>query len=180
MSTATWMRRQRDRPIAEHERRTAMAAVVVILGAVAVLLTLTQPASQAHYPARSTPLSSPPAAAENDMSASASEAKQTAERFLAGYLGYVYGHTPAGQIEDATPALIRSLQAHPPRVPPAAQARRPRVLSLHLAATAATAGSAGEVTVSAVVNDGGLIDYSVRLVLASEGGQLLVTGLEGA
>jgi hypothetical protein len=176
MSTAAWMRRQRDRPIAEHERRTAMAAVVVILGAVTVLLALTQPASQARYPARSTPL---PAAAENDMSVSEHEAKQTAERFLAGYLGYVYGHTPAGQIEDATPALIRSLQAHPPRVPPAAQARRPRVLSLHLAAAAA-AGSAGEVTVSAVVNDGGLIDYSVGLVLASEGGRLLVTGLDGA
>ncbi len=176
MSTAAWMRRQRDRPIAEHERRTAMAAVVVILGAVTVLLALTQPASQARYPARSTPLSPPPAAAENDMSASEHEAKQTAERFLAGYLGYVYGHTPAGQIEDATPALIRSLQAHPPRVPPAAQARRPRVLSLHLAAAA---GSAGEVTVSAVVNDGGLIDYSVGLVLASEGGRLLVTGLDG-
>lgn len=175
MSTAAWMRRQRDRPIAEHERRTAMAAVVVILGAVTVLLALTQPASQARYPARSTPLSPPPAAAESHMSASEHEAKQTAERFLAGYLGYVYGHTPVGQIEDATPALIRSLQAHPPRVPPAAQARRPRVLSLHLAA-----GSAGEVTVSAVVNDGGLIDYSVALVLASKGGRLLVTGLEGA
>ncbi len=175
MSTATWMRQQRDRPIAEHERRTAMAAVVVILGAVAILLTLTQPASQAHNSARSTPLSPPPAAAENHTRSSEHEAKQTAERFLAGYLGYVYGHTPAGQIEDATPALIRSLQAHPPRVPPAAQARRPRVLSLHLAAT-----SAREVTVSAVVNDGGLIDYSVALVLASEGGQLLVTGLEGA
>jgi hypothetical protein len=176
MSTAAWMRRQRDRPIAEHERRTAMAAVVVILGAVTVLLALTQPASQAHYRARSTPLNPPPAAAESHTSASAPEAKPTAERFLAGYLGYVYGHTPAGQIEDATPALIRFLQTHPPRVPPAAQARRPRVLSLHLAA----AGSAGEVTVSAVVNDGGLIDYSVGLVLASEGGRLLVTGLEGA
>jgi hypothetical protein len=34
--------------------------------------------------------------------------------------------------------------------------------------------------VSAVVNDGGLIDYSVGLVLASEGGRLLVTGLDGA
>ena len=65
MSTAAWMRRQRDRPIAEHERRTAMAAVVVILGAVTVLLTLTQPASQARYPARNTSLSPPPAAAES-------------------------------------------------------------------------------------------------------------------
>lgn len=177
MSTAAWMRRQRDRPIADHERRTAMAAVVVILGAVTVLLTLTQPTGQALYQPRSTPLSPPPVAAVSHTSAPALEAKQTAERFLAGYLGYVYGHTPAVQIEDATPGLIRSLQAHPPRVPPAAQARRPRVLSLHLAAAA---GSAGEVTLSAVVNDGGLIDYSVALVLASEGGRLLVTGLEGA
>ncbi len=175
MSTAAWMRRQRDRPIAEHERRTAMAAVVVILGAVTALLALTQPASHAFYPARSTPLSRPPAAAASHTSASATEAKPTAERFLAGYFGYVYGRTSAREIEDATPALIRSLQAHPPRVPPAARARRPRVLSLHLATT-----SAGEVAVSAVVNDGGLIDYSVGLILTSEHGRLLVTGLEGA
>jgi hypothetical protein len=175
MSTAGWMCQQRDRPIAEHERRTAMAAVVVILAAVAVLLTLTQPASQARYRARSTPLNPPPGAAERHSSASENEAKRTAERFLAGYLGYVYGRTPAGQIEGATPALIRSLQAYTPRVPPAARARHPRVLSLHPAA-----GSAGEVAVSAVINDGELIDYSVGLVLASEGGRLLVTGVEGA
>jgi hypothetical protein len=175
MSTAAWMRRQIDRPIADHERRTAMAAVVMILGAVAILLTLIQPASQALYRTRSTPLNPPPAAAESHTSASENEAKRTAERFLAGYLGYVYGRTPAGQIEGATPALIRSLQAHPPRVPPAERARRPRVLSLHPAA-----GSASKVAVSAVINDGGLIDYSVGLVLASKGGRLLVTGVEGA
>jgi hypothetical protein len=174
MSTAAWMRRQRDRPIAEHERRTAMAAVVVILGAVTALLALTQPASQARYPTRSTPPSPPLATAESHTSASATEAKPTAERFLAGYLSYVYGRTSARQIKDATPALIRSLQAYPPRVPPAARARHPRVLSLH-----PTAAPAGEVAVSAVVNDGGLIDYSVGLILASDHGRLLVTGLEG-
>ncbi len=115
-------------------RCTAMAAVVVILGAVAVLLTLTQPASQALYRPRNTPLSRPPAAAENHMSASASRSEADGRAFPRRLPRLrLLGHTPAGQIEDATPALIRSLHAHPPRVPPAAQARRPRVLSLHLA-----------------------------------------------
>jgi hypothetical protein len=60
-------------------------------------------------------------------------------------------------------------------VPPAARARRPRVISL-----SATAAPAGEVALSAMVNDGGLIDYTVGLTLTHQGGRLLVTGLDGA
>jgi hypothetical protein len=37
----------------------------------------------------------------------------------------------------------------------------------------------GPLLVSAVVNDGGLVDYSIGLLLAVHGGRLLVSGLEG-
>jgi len=177
MSAGSWIRRQRDRPIAEHERRTAMAAVVVLLTTVAVLLALTQPATRASRAAQGSPRIAetiPGTVVERHTLALAHETEQAARRFLAGYLAYTYGRAPATRIAGANRPLIRSLQAHPPRVPPAARARHPRVLSLHPAAS-----SAGEVAVSAVVNDGGLIDYSVGLVLASEGGRLLVTGVDG-
>jgi hypothetical protein len=175
MSTAEWMRSQRDRPIAEHERRAAMAVVAVLLGAVALLFTLTQPASQARQATRSIERVATSIPAASDPGALTPEARATAERFLAGYLGYAYGQAPASRIEDASRSLIGSLASQPQRVPPAARARRPRVISLR-----AMAAPAGEVAVSAMVNDGGLIDYTVGLTLTRQGGRLLVTGLDGA
>jgi hypothetical protein len=175
MSAGSWMRQQRDRPIAEHERRTAMAAVVVLLTAVAVLLTLTQPASQASDSAGRSARITTGAAVQRNAPAFTPEVERVAQRFLAGYLAYTYGQAPASRITDATRSLIASLEAHPPRVPPAARARRPRIVSLR-PATAPT----GEITLTAVVNDGGLVDYQVGLLLTSEHGRLLVTGLDGA
>jgi hypothetical protein len=177
MSTATWMRRQRDRPIAEHERRSAMAAVALLLAAVAVLFTLTQPSSDARRPAASSNgrgQTSRPGNADPRPLSLAPGVTRVAARFLAGYLGYAYGHTSARQITDVSPALIRSLENHPPRVSPATQARHPRVASLHL-----IAAPSGEVAVTAMVNDGGLIDYPIGLVIVSDHDRLLVTGLEG-
>jgi hypothetical protein len=171
------MRQQRDRPIAEHERRTAIAAVLALLAAVTVLFTLTQPATQTSHTA---PVFSRVAQTKPDGTVEAHtlttpEAERAARGFLAGYLAYTYGRAPASQITDASRSLIDSLEADPPRVPPAARARRPRVLSLH-----PTIAPAGEITTTAVVTDGGLIDYQIGLRLTSEHGLLLVTGLEGA
>lgn len=176
MSTTGWMRSQRDRPIAEHERRAAMVAVVALLGAAALLLTITQPASQARRVTERIERDVPAAAsADHPVGALTPEARQSAERFLAGYLGYAYGHTPARQIGNASQSLIRSLESQPVRVSPAARARRPRVLDLHL-----TVAPTGKVGATAVVNDGGLIDYTIGLTLAPNDGRFLVTGLEGA
>ena len=54
------------------------------------------------------------------------------------------------------------------------RARRPRVVALR-----STPAPSGLLRVSAVVNDGGLVDYSIGLLLAAHGGRLLVSGLEG-
>jgi hypothetical protein len=175
MRTAGWMRAQRDRPIAEHERRAAMAVVVALLAAAALLLTLTQPVSQARRVTPSVELAHEGARTVSDPGVLIPEARQSAERFLAGYLGYAYGHSPASWIADASRSLIQSVEAQPPRVPPAARARHPRVISLQL-----RVAPAGTVAVSAVVNDGGLIDYTIGLTLTANDGRFLVTRLVGA
>ena len=182
MSARAWFRRQRDRQIAESERTTAMASVTLLLVGAAILLALAQPHPQ---PQRT----SPPRSASNIVQrASASSARapeentapvaprvvRAADVFLAGYLDYLYGHAPASGIKGATPALLRSLRAQPPRVSPGMRARWPRVVALH-----STSGPAGLLGVSAVVNDGSLVDYSIRLRLAPQDGRVLVIGLEG-
>jgi hypothetical protein len=173
MSAGSWIRRQRDRPIAEHERRTAMAVIVVLLATATVLLTLTQPASQASRPAspNHSARTSPGAVLQRD----GRETGRVAEGFLAGYLSYTYGRSPASRIADASQSLIVSLQAHPPQVSPAVRVRHPRIVSLQPATA-----PGGELAVTATVNDGGLIDYRVRLLLTREHRRLLVTGLGGA
>jgi hypothetical protein len=181
MSTGAWIRRQRDRPIAEGERRAAMAAVVVLLTATALLLALTRPGRRpqpttAHpSPGLVGRASAAQASAREPTTGPLTPAlARAATLFLAGYLGYLYGHTPARQVKGATAALLRSLEAHPPRVSTSMRSRAPRLLSLHSAPA-----PSGLVGVSALVNDGGLIDYPIGLVLAPHGGRLLVTGLDG-
>jgi hypothetical protein len=177
-----WLTSLRDRPIAESERRASMAAVIVLLTATALLLALTRPG---HRPQPATAHPSPglvdrPSAAQALARAATTEpltpaVARAATLFLAGYLGYLYGHTPARQVKGATTALLRSLEAHPPRVSTSMRSRPPRLLSLH-----PMPAPPGLVGVSALVNDGGLIDYPIGLVLALHGSRLLVTGLDGA
>lgn len=180
MSTAAWIRRQRDRPIAEHERRGAMAAVVV-LSAVALLLALTQPSSP-HQRAAHGQRSSAAGSASGRRTLGGQERttpmtpviEEAADRFLAGYLSYAYGHAPASQIKGATTGLLHSLQERPPRVPPGMQQLKPRLLSLHT-----TPAAPGLVGVSALVTDGRVVDYPVGLLLSPQGDRLLVSGLDG-
>ncbi len=177
-----WLASLRDRPIAESERAAAMATVTVLLLAVALLLALSRPSNRP----RPTPLRHPgPSVAQRTpiRPAQAPESStvpltplvaRAADLFLAGYLGYIYGHARASAIGGATPALLRSLRAQPTRVSPGMRVRRPHVLALH-----STPARSGLLRVSAVINDGGLVDYSIGLLLAAHDGRLLVSGLEG-
>jgi len=176
-----WLTSLRDRPIAESERAAAMATVTVLLLAVALLLALSRPSNRP----RPTPLRHPgPSIAQRTLSvvAQATESgtaqltpqvARAADRFLAGYLGYTYGHARASAIVGATPALLRSLRAQQTRVSPGMRVRRPHVVALH-----STPAPSGLLRVSAVINDGGLVDYSIGLLLAAHDGRLLVSGLE--
>jgi hypothetical protein len=178
-----WLTSLRDRPIAESERRSALTTVLVLLILAAVLLVFTRPTGSRHLTARSatsTIMAAAAARAQVSVSSTPSDGAplptvaRVSREFLAGYLAYLYGHAPAGQVDGATQALIRSLRAQPTRVSPGMRARQPRIVALH--STPALPGLFG---ISAVINDGGLIDYSIKLLLTSHDGQLLVSGLEG-
>jgi hypothetical protein len=179
-----WLISLRDRPIAESERGAAMATVTVLLIAAAILLALSRPGGQPprtsqRHPAPSVVQSAPSlhARASEDSTASLTPGvARAADLFLAGYLGYLYGHAPASQVKGATAALLHSLEDHPPRISPGVRSREARLVSLH---TTPAPTASGLVGVSALVNDGSLVDYSIGLLLAPRDGRLLVSGLEG-
>jgi hypothetical protein len=177
-----WLTSLRDRPIAESERGAAMATVTVLLIAAAILLVLSQPGGRSRRTSRRHPAPSVVQSAlavhaqapETSTAPLTPAVARTSRLFIAGYLAYLYGHAPASQIKDATRALARSLEAHPPRVSPDMRSHVPRLLSLK-----AASAPSGLLGVSALVTDGGLIDYRIGLLLAPRGGRLLVSGLEG-
>jgi hypothetical protein len=177
-----WLTTLRDRPIAESERATAMATVTVLLLAAAILLALSRPSNGPRptllrHPGPSVAQRTPSVVAQATESGPAPltpQVERAADLFLAGYLGYIYGHARASAIGGATPALLESLRSSPPRVSPGTRGRRPHVVALH-----STPASSGLLRVSAVINDGGLVDYPIGLLLVAHGGRLLVSGLEG-
>jgi hypothetical protein len=176
-----WLTSLCDRPIAGSERATAMVTVTVLMVAAAILLTLSQPHGQSRQSSslRSVPRivqgtsASRVRISEESTTLLTSRVARAADLFLTGYLGYLYGHAPVAAIEGATPALLRSLRAQPARMSPGMLGRRPRVVALR--SSPATAGLLG---VSALVNDGGVVDYSIGLHLALHRGRLLVSALE--
>jgi hypothetical protein len=97
--------------------------------------------------------------------------ERVAREFLHGYLAYIYGRARAAGVRGATPAFTHALLARPRLVPPSMRARYPRVVAVHLV---------GTLVVTVIINDGGLIDYSVTLQLAYRGHRFLVSGLAGA
>jgi hypothetical protein len=175
-----WLTALVDRPLAEQLRHAALAASAAVLIAATVLLALTRPATHpasARAAREASTLTtrdpSPPVLQASPGGPPPPDAAVVSRTFLVGYLAYAYGSAPASRISAAAGSLIASLQAHRPRVSPAMRASRPRVLELH-----ATPASSGELGVSAVVNAGGLIDYTLGLTLARQGGRLLVAGVE--
>ena len=164
----------RDRPIPETQRHAALAASSVLLIAATVLLALTRATPHTLGRAVQPSLSrAATAATPAPTGASPREAVAAGQAFLAGYLAYTYGRAPTRGIADATPALIRALQTHPPRPIPGMRARQPRVLELHT-----VPAGPGVLGVRALVNDGGLVDYRLGLLLERRSGRLLVSALE--
>jgi hypothetical protein len=74
------------------------------------------------------------------------------------YLPVAYGRTPAKSIEAATPALLARLTRGSARVTPVERERRPRLVSL-----TAMAQGPEVVLVTALVNDGGITTYALRI-----------------
>jgi hypothetical protein len=175
MSASAWVRAHRDRPISNRERRTAFTTIASLSIAVTVLLALIPPGEPSRSRSSHRIASTRHGQQAGSTRRLAEESERAAEVFLASYLPYLYGRSTATEVRGATPEFARSLTPRAPRVPPAMRDRHPRVLSLR-----AASAPAGLIGVTALINDGGLIDYPVALLLARHGHRLLVSGLAGA
>jgi hypothetical protein len=180
MSTGSWIRRQRDRPIGEHERHAAFTVTAAVAVTATLLLAITAPhapsPNAASDPRDGARLQQTPQVPSGSVSvALTGEAERAARVFLHGYLGYIYGHNRAAGVQGATSALTHALAGSARPVPPGMRARQPRVVALHT-----ENAPAGLIRVTAAINDGGLVDYPIALLLARQGSRLLVTGLGGA
>jgi hypothetical protein len=171
MSAGAWIRAQRDRPISTGDRRIAFTLIAVAATVGTLLLTTVPggPSQRAATPHHTSARPEAPTPAEPVASTAAEE--RAAREFLHGYLAYIYGRARAGEVRGATSAFTHALLARPSRVPPSMRARRPRIVSVHLA---------GTLGVTAIINDGGLIDYPLTLHFVPRGHRLLISGLAGA
>ena len=100
-------------------------------------------------------------------------ARQVARTFLAGYLRFAYGRASASSVRAVTPALRGQLTRERAEVTPVERSRRPRVVSL-----TAIGRASRVVVVTALVNDGGITTYAVRLTLRRQRSGWLVSGVD--
>jgi hypothetical protein len=101
-------------------------------------------------------------------------ARSAARRFLAGYLRVAYGEASASSVREAAPALLRRLRGRRVLVAPVARLRHPRVISL-----VATAQAHGVALATALVDDGGIANYSVRVTLRETRSRWVVSAVDG-
>ena len=165
-------------PLARHV--AVVAAVLVVLGVVASALTpashpgrrthrgSTGPRSSHQPRGRGQRRPSPVSAAE------LARARGVATRFLEGYLPFVYGRGSAKSVTAVTPLVHRQLTRAAVEVTPVERRRHPRVISL-----AAVGQAPGVVLATALVEDGGIASYALRITLREGPAGWLVSGVEG-
>jgi len=104
-----------------------------------------------------------PASQRHPPSVSAGElarARETAARFLSGYLPFLYGRGSARSVDAVALGLRLQLMRARAEVTPAENGRHPRVVSL------AVVGQAPRVALAiALVEDGGVTAYALRITL---------------
>jgi hypothetical protein len=100
-------------------------------------------------------------------------ARRVAARFLAGYLPYLYGVGSARSIDAVTPGLRLQLGRKPALVTPVERRRHPGVVSL-----TAVAQSSAAMLVTALVADGGVTTYALRITLRASRGGWLVSSVD--
>jgi len=101
-------------------------------------------------------------------------ARRVAARFLAGYLPFLYGRGTARLIVGVTPGLRLRLGREPALVTPVERHRDPRVVSL-----TAVGQTPAAVLATALVADGGVTAYAVRITLRAGRDGWLVSGVDG-
>ena len=169
-----------NRPIRPEERtRAIVIAAVLVVVALVGLLALERPTRPSAEPAATAPVAppaaTPPEAADHPVPTRGElrSARQTAKRFLKGYLAYSYGRGTAADIEGVGPNLRRELAARPPRVPGTVARLRPRVMTIQLEAE-----ETENVEATGLVRDGERA-YSIVFELDQTADGWQVSGLGG-
>jgi hypothetical protein len=101
-------------------------------------------------------------------------ARRAAARFLAGYLPFIYGRGSARSIDAVTPDMRLQLSRMRASVTPVECQRHPRVVSLSVVGQAADWA-----LVTALVADGGVTTYVLRIVLSGGRGGWIVNSVDG-
>ena len=150
---------------------------LLVLGIASALAPTSRPRHAARRPpAASSPRTSGP---ERRVTSSLSRAeiaraREVAIGFLKGFLPFVYGRASAGFVLGAAPALRRRLTRQAAVVTPVERSRHPRVLSLEVAGQAPRAALA-----TALIADGGITTYALRITLKEGRSGWLVSALDG-
>jgi hypothetical protein len=101
-------------------------------------------------------------------------ARRVAQEFLAGYLPFAYGRASPASVRGVTHALRRQLIHEHAQVTPVERRRRPRVVLL-----AELGQASGVVVATALIEDGGIAFYAVRLTVRRTTRGWLVSGIDG-
>lgn len=105
-------------------------------------------------------------------SAQRAAARATAQRFLAGYLPYLYGRGKPGSIAPVTPSVAHALRGGRARVTPAQARRHPRVTGLSVFGQSRRSALA-----TVEIADGSPAPYRLTLTLEQRGPRWLVADL---
>ena len=100
-------------------------------------------------------------------------ASGVAGRFLVLYLTFANGRAGAISVEAVTPGLRSQLVRDRARVTPAERSRHPLVVSLTRLGT-----TPGFVVATAVIEDGGVAAFRLRLTLQEQAGRWLVSSVQ--
>jgi hypothetical protein len=101
-------------------------------------------------------------------------ARNVAARFLSGYLPFLYGRGSARSVDAAARGLRRQLMRSRAEATPAEHGRHPHVVSL-----AVVAQASGVVLATALVEDGGITAYSLRITLQEARSGWLASAVDG-
>jgi hypothetical protein len=179
---AAWLIAAIER-LPQRARRVIVAATALLLLAGAITsLTLQggrgreagRPAVTVRAPARRPaarpmpPRLRPPVSASNLRLAG-----RVARRFLVSYLKFAYGRASATSVEAVTLGLRSQLTRDRAQVTPAERRRHPRVVSLTTLGT-----TPGFVVANAILEDGGIEAFRLRLTLREQAGRWLVGSVQ--
>lgn len=92
---------------------------------------------------------------------------------MGGYLRFAYGEAPASSVRAAGTSLRRALTQRV-LLAPAERGRHPRVISLE-----ASGQMRGAVLATAIIDDGGIASYAIRVTVRKTRAGWLVSAVDG-